>query len=79
MNETLPGPDLGASLDLLAVQEGRHILAQLQLTGLSPCAGSGRSERAMRYFKIFNSMANSPDREASGLVWLPFPFPTLVF
>ena len=44
MHEALPGLDLGPGLDLLVVQEGRHVLAQLQLTRLSTDAGSGRSE-----------------------------------
>ena len=42
--EALPGLDLGPGLDLLVVQEGRHVLAQLQITGLRPDAGSGRSD-----------------------------------
>ena len=41
--EALPGLDLGPGLDLLVVQEGRHVLTKLQLTRLSPDAGSGRS------------------------------------
>ena len=42
--EALPGLDLGPALDLLVVEEGRHVLTQLQLTRLGPDAGSGRSD-----------------------------------
>ena len=35
--------------------------------------------RLLDLFKIVNIRTISPDWEASGLVWLPFTFPTLVF
>ena len=81
MHDALPWPDLGPGLDLLVVQEGRHVLAQLQLAGLGPRAGSGRSDQSSKHFpENLNIMTtSSPDREASGSVRLPFTFPTLVF